>query len=153
MKYVDTKVVFAEVPDEISLAINIANCPNRCDGCHSPYLQKDEGKKLNWGSLNALIHINNGITCVALMGGDNNPKEVNNLAYHIKKTGLKVCWYSGNSTVSKDIQLENFDYIKVGPYMKDRGPLNNKNTNQRFYAVKSMKLVDITNKFWKTGED
>ena len=38
LKYVDTKVVFAEVPDEVTLAINISNCPCHCDGCHSEYL-------------------------------------------------------------------------------------------------------------------
>ena len=27
LKYVDSKVVFAEIPDEITLAINISNCP------------------------------------------------------------------------------------------------------------------------------
>ena len=46
LKYVDTKVTFAEVPDEISLCINISNCPNHCEGCHSPYLAEDIGTEL-----------------------------------------------------------------------------------------------------------
>ena len=46
LKYVDTKVTFSEVPDEISLCISISNCPNHCKGCHSPYLAEDIGKPL-----------------------------------------------------------------------------------------------------------
>ena len=38
LKYLNCQVTFAEVPDEISLCINITNCPNRCPGCHSPEL-------------------------------------------------------------------------------------------------------------------
>jgi predicted enzyme involved in methoxymalonyl-ACP biosynthesis len=46
LKYVDTKVVFVEVPDEITLAISISGCPCFCEGCHSAYLAKDIGKEL-----------------------------------------------------------------------------------------------------------
>ena len=57
IKYVpeDTSVVFAEIPDEITLAINISNCPGSCPGCHSPYLQQDTGEELTAEKLSALI--------------------------------------------------------------------------------------------------
>ena len=35
LKYVNTAVVFQEIPDEVTLAINISGCPCRCPGCHS----------------------------------------------------------------------------------------------------------------------
>lgn len=156
MKYVETKVVFAEVPDEVTLAINISNCPCHCEGCHSPYLAEDVGKPLDWPSLNALIHINHGITCVAFMGGDASPKQVNELAWHVKRMGLKTCWYSGRQELNGAIQLENFDFIKLGPYIPTKGGLDSPNTNQRFYRVKdcwcgtvsSERLQDITYQFW-----
>lgn len=156
MKYVDTKVVFAEVPDEVTLAINISNCPCHCEGCHSPYLAGDVGKPLDWPSLNALININHGITCVAFMGGDASPKQVNELAWHVKRMGLKTCWYSGRQELHDAIQLENFDFIKLGPYIPNKGGLDSPNTNQRFYRVKdcwcgavsSKRLQDITYQFW-----
>lgn len=158
MKYVDTKIVFAEVPDEVTLAINISNCPCHCEGCHSPYLAEDIGKPLNWSSLNALIHINHGITCVAFMGGDASPKQVNELAWHVKQMGLKTCWYSGRQELSKEIALENFDFIKLGPYIPSKGGLDSPSTNQRFYCiedqpwydytVKGKCMRDITYKFW-----
>ena len=38
IKYLETLVAFAEIPDEITLCINITNCPCNCNGCHSSYL-------------------------------------------------------------------------------------------------------------------
>lgn len=149
LKYVDAKVVFAEVPDEITLCINITGCKNGCKNCHSSYLAEDIGKPLNWDSLNALIYINTGISCVAFMGGDNDPKVVNRLAEKVKSLGLKTAWYSGRQELSKDVNLENFDYIKLGPYMEEFGPLNSRTTNQRMYKVHDCELEDITSKFWK----
>lgn len=151
LKYVDTKVVFAEIPDEITLAINISGCPCNCKGCHSSYLAKDIGEPLDLQHLTNLIDSNKGITCVCIMGGDANPSEVDDIAQDIKEyyPELKVGWYSGRQELSKDIELGNFDYIKLGPYIEEFGPLNSKTTNQRFYKVSDGELVDITSKFWK----
>ena len=151
LKYVDTKVVFAEVPDEITLAINISGCPCNCKGCHSSYLAEDIGEPLDLQRLTNLIDSNKGITCVGLMGGDANPSEVDDIAQDIKEyyPELKVGWYSGRQELSKDIELSNFDYIKLGPYIEEFGPLNSKTTNQRFYKVNGKELVDITSRFWK----
>ena len=35
LKYANFDIVFQEVPEEVTLAINISNCPNQCPGCHS----------------------------------------------------------------------------------------------------------------------
>lgn len=151
LKYVDAKVVFAEVPDEVTLAINISNCPCQCKGCHSSYLAQDIGEPLDLQHLTNLIDSNKGISCVCIMGGDANPSEVDDIAQDIKEyyPELKVGWYSGRQELSKDIELGNFDYIKLGPYIEEFGPLNSKTTNQRFYKVSDGELVDITSKFWK----
>lgn len=151
LKYVDTKVVFAEIPDEITLAINISGCPCNCKGCHSSYLAKDIGEPLDLQHLTNLIDSNKGITCVCIMGGDANPSEVDDIAQDIKEyyPELKVGWYSGRQELSKNIELGNFDFIKLGPYIEEFGPLNSKTTNQRFYKVSDGELVDITSKFWK----
>ncbi len=151
LKYVDTKVVFAEIPDEITLAINISGCPCNCKGCHSSYLAKDIGEPLDLQHLTNLIDSNKGITCVCIMGGDANPSEVDDIAQDIKEyyPELKVGWYSGRQELSKDIELSNFDFIKLGPYKEEFGPLNSKTTNQRFYKVSDRELINITSKFWK----
>ena len=155
LKYVDSKVVFAEIPDEITLAINISNCPCHCEGCHSPYLAEDIGEPLDLQHLTNLIDSNKGITCVCIMGGDTNPSEVDDVAQDIKEyyPELKVGWYSGRQELSKDINLENFDYVKLGPYIKDRGPINCETTNQVLLEIEVVQdkvfTKDITAKFWK----
>lgn len=149
MKYVDTKVVMQEVPDEITLAINISNCPCHCKSCHSSYLAQDIGEDLSIERLTQLGTEAEGITCIAFMGGDADPKRVNRLAKWVKEgLDLKVCWYSGRDTISDEINLENFDYIKVGRYDEFLGPLNSITTNQRLYKVIDSRLFDITNRFW-----
>lgn len=151
MKYTDTRIVFAEVPDEITLAINISNCPCHCEGCHSAYLADDIGTPLNEESLAQLLRSNHGISCVAFMGGDADAAEVNALAALAKRAGLKTCWYSGRQELSPLIALEHFDYIKLGPYIPSKGPLNCPTTNQRFYRIHAQRkhLEDITQCFWK----
>lgn len=159
LKFTDTQVTFAEVPDEITLCINISNCPCHCKGCHSAYLAEDIGALLSEAGLTLLIEANRGISCVAFMGGDANPEEINLHAAFIKGMypGIKVAWYSGRQELSKDIDLVNFDYIKLGPYDEDRGPLNKRTTNQKFYKVFHFstgrcELIDITHKFWREDD-
>ena len=165
LKYLNTQVTFSEIPDEITLCINITGCKVGCEGCHSPYLAEDIGKPLiykdthndrtiiNCNPLSELIEANKGITCVCLMGGDSNPEYINILGKVIKCHKLKSAWYSGRQELSEDINLENFDYVKLGPYMKDRGPINCKTTNQILLEIEVVQgkvfTKDITAKFWK----
>ena len=143
LKYVDTMVTFSEVPDEISLCIEISNCPCYCKNCHSSYLAEDIGEELNIHSLKNLIDNNKGITCVSFMGGDSNPSDIDALAQWIKiYYPIKVAWYSGRLELSKEIDLKNFDFIKLGPYIEELGPLNSKTTNQKFYKVESVGYKD-----------
>jgi anaerobic ribonucleoside-triphosphate reductase activating protein len=89
------------------------------------------------------------------MGGDSSPIDISILAKYIKNYhNLKVGWYSGRDYIDDNVlfNLDNFDYIKIGPYIKDRGPLNNINTNQKMFMVdhnRNNTLVNITKKFWK----
>lgn len=152
LKYIDTKVTFSEVPDEITLCIGISGCKIGCKGCHSAYLAEDIGNQLTKTSLKKLIEDNKGISCVAFMGGDSSPIDIIALASWVKiRTSLKTAWYSGRQELNKSVglQLRWFDYIKLGPYIEELGPLNSKTTNQRFYKVNGKELVDITNKFRK----
>ena len=149
LKYVDTKVVFQEVPNEITLAINISNCPCHCKNCHSSYLAQDIGTELTFNEVRKLIKKNSGISCIAFMGGDSEPKRIDALASFVTNHyQLKVAWYSGRQELSNHIDLYNFDYIKLGPYKKELGPLNSRTTNQRFYKVSGKELVDITSRFY-----
>ena len=163
LKYVNTMVTFSEVPNEISLCIEISNCPCHCKGCHSSYLAEDIGEPLYLKNLYRLIDNNEGITCVAFMGGDSSPKELDIMASCIKGLyNLKTAWYSGRQELSDKIHLQWWDFIKLGPYKEECGPLNSKTTNQRFYRVdksdsipagkSNIVLIDETYKFWNNKE-
>ena len=154
LKYLNTAVTFAEFPDEISLCINITGCKIKCQNCHSSYLSEDIGSLLTMRKLKELIESNKGITCIGFMGGDIEPHYINTLAQQVKEsTDLKVGWYSGRQELDKYINPKWFDYIKLGPYIEEKGSLNNPNTNQKMYKVEhnngSDVLINITNKFWK----
>ncbi len=152
MKYTDTQIGFQEFPDEISLLINISNCPFHCPGCHSPELWKDVGTELTVSEFDKLIKNNSGITCVGFMGGV--PKEVDSLASRVrlKYPTLRTGWYYGGTEIPEDVNLFNFDYVKIGPYMKDLGGLDNPNTNQIMYHIVDGLMIDITYEFWKNEE-
>lgn len=157
IKYYNAMVVFEEIPDEITLAINITNCPCRCVNCHSKFLWGDVGTELTFEGLERLIKENDGITCVCFMGGDANPKEINDLATYISTKNmcgyksLKIGWYSGKDELSEDIDISLFDYIKLGHYDEKFGGLDKETTNQRLYKIAHDKesLIDITSKFWR----
>ena len=61
LKYTNTQVVFTEIPNHISLAINISNCQNNCIGCHSPYLKENIGN----GNFEPRIKMSLFVTAVA----------------------------------------------------------------------------------------
>lgn len=152
LKFADYDIVFQEIPNEVTLAINISNCPNHCVGCHSPYLMDDVGELLTEDSLSALMKkYGSAVTCVCFMGGDGDVSMIDSLAQYLKTVSpsLKVGWYSGRTNLPKSLSLLNFDYIKLGPYREDCGPLNSKTTNQHLYQVENGLLTDITHLFWR----
>jgi len=153
LKYVNSGIVFQEIPDEVTLSVNISNCPCRCPGCHSQYLWEDIGEPLTPLVLDQFIACyGKEITCIALMGGDSDPESVCELAryMHVHHPSYKVAWYSGRIRLSKTINLEHFDYYKTGPYIRHLGALRSRTTNQRLYKKQNDgSFVDITSRFWK----
>lgn len=150
MKFIDVKEVFAEIPDEITLAISISGCPIRCKGCHSQYLWGDTGEELTTEVLSTLLERHLGVSCVCFMGGDQDPSGINQLAHWVRShSKVKIAWYSGRSELSPEVELSNMDYIKIGPYDEACGPLNVPTTNQVFYRVVDGELENMTSRFWK----
>lgn len=153
LKFVDFDIVFQEVPNEVTLAINLSLCPNHCEGCHSSFLKEDIGEELTTDRLDEMMEkYGNSITCVSFMGGDGDVVSLARLASYLKRNfkNIKVAWYSGKEDFPECISLEDFDYIKVGPYKKDCGPLNSRSTNQRMYRMSEGEVIeDVTSFFWK----
>ena len=154
LKYVNFDIVFQEIPDEVTLAINISNCPNGCSECHSPFLQRDAGEPITEGFLSSLLYeYGKSITCICFMGGDSEPDEIARFAKFLHRQSLakvKVGWYSGKQKLPPSMPVKYFQYIKLGPYIEQFGPLKSSNTNQRLYMINEREqMEDITSCFWK----
>lgn len=154
LRYTNYNIVFQEIPDEVTLAINISNCPNHCKGCHSPYLWDDIGDPLNEDALCSLLDkYGNAVTCLAFMGGDADPQEVNRLAAWVRSRTegtIKTAWYSGKAKLSGACDPGNFDYVKLGPYVESLGGLRSPASNQRLYRIAGKEMIDITHLFRKS---
>lgn len=150
IKYTNSEIVFEEIPDYISLAINISNCQNRCIGCHSQYLQQNIGTELNENEIDKLVDKNYGINCIVFMGEGNDRVALLHLAQYIKEKykDLKLAIYSGRSNVEEEYD-KLFNFIKTGAYIEEKGPLNKNTTNQRLYKIENGKRIDITSVFWR----
>ena len=153
LKYVNSDIVFQEIPDEVTLAINISNCPCRCPGCHSRYLWEDIGLPLDTAAIDDFVEqYGTDITCIAFMGGDGDPRGVGQLAEYIHEEHpqFHVAWYSGRIRIPSVVSVTDFDYIKIGPYIRHLGPLKEPTTNQRLYRIQpDGQMVDITERFWR----
>ena len=149
LKYESTLIAFTEVPDEISLCINLTCCPCRCKECFEPWLRQDYGSILSFESIRQMRLTNPHVSCICFMGGDNDHKSLYELCARIREElKLKTAVYSGLDSWDATL-AEELDYYKVGSYQPARGPLNNPNTNQRLYKYINNEWIDITNRFQK----
>ena len=151
LKFYNYDIVFQEIPDEVTLAVNLTGCPVHCPGCHSPHLWEDTGDPLDEAALQRMYADYEGeVTCIALMGGDADPASVERLCAWIKESlGLRSSWWSGRTALPEGIDLGHFDYIKTGPYIAEVGGLKSPKTNQRLFHVVDGALEDITFRFWR----
>lgn len=136
IKYVPelTSVVLEEIPDRVTLAVEISNCRGNCPGCHSPFLKEDIGEELTPAVIDALVADNFGVDCFLFLGEGRDPEAICALAAHVRSLGLLAAVYSGRPEVDDAIWAA-FDYVKVGPYVEALGPLNKPTTNQRLYRA------------------
>lgn len=148
LKYVPklTDIVLEEIPHKITLAVEISQCMGLCEQCHSPFLREDIGEELTPEVIDSLIAGNFGINCFLLLGEGKDPEALRILARHLRNAHPNIlsALYSGRAVVEDDL-FDLFDYVKVGPFIPEKGPLNNPATNQRLYFHRQ----DITEEFWR----
>ena len=151
LKYTGTLICFREIPDKVTLAINISNCPNHCIGCHSPYLRNDIGTELTDYELFNLVDSNDGINCICFMGeGRDIPRLVEIMALlKLEYPKIETALYTGSDEFDETIFNGTLDYLKIGHYDDKYGPLDKETTNQRLYHIVDGKRVDITSLFWR----
>lgn len=163
LKFHSYDIYLSEIPDEISLGISVLGCDIHCKDCHSSYLWDinsiDTGTKLNWYFLDELIHYHHNISCILFFGGEWDMYHLSNLLFNIKfwyKNNLSTALYTGRdlnyiNNLNKAYNFYDYlDYLKVGPYIKELGGLQNPNTNQKLYKLsKQITFIDKTSEFWK----
>lgn len=150
LKHKGAAIVLQEVPDEISLAINVSGCTHQCPGCHSKALWDNDGQPLMADLNRLLTPYLPYISCVCFMGGDQDQKELLLLCKILHADGLKTCLYTGCS-LSDLIKplLDELDYVKIGRFIQEKGPLDSPTTNQRMYKKRPDGCwIDITDRFW-----
>ena len=129
-------IVCQEIPDEVTLAVNISCCPNRCPGCHSPWLWEDAGRPLDEALIEELMEsYGSAITCFCFMGGDAAPEEIERITrwIHERWPQIRTGWYSGKDTLPNGFDSSVLDYLKLGPYIAELGGLKSPQTNQKFF--------------------
>lgn len=155
-------IVMQEVPGEVSLAINVTECPYHCVGCHSPHLSESYGKYVKDVLPQALKEYKDLITCVCFMGGDHHPEDLADQCRYIKANfpNLKIALYTGaNSSTGLMESIKYLDYIKLGKYSLVHGGLDSPKTNQVMYkrilsgCPDLPNWEDITHLFWRKHEN
>jgi len=135
------QITTQDVLDEIALAISLSGCPLHCKGCHSSFTwDPNFGEELTNEKFESLIVKNKYISCILFYGGEWQIDRLTELIMIAKKKyNLKVCLYTGlilEEIKQTKIQLLNIlDYIKTGRWIEEKGGLNKKTTNQRYYKI------------------
>ena len=153
-----TGITLAEMPNNISCYVQLANCNIRCSGCHSKFLWK----KINKIDLEHILDYivsskNKGADMFIIFGDINNDISTDDLFYLVKESSsiLPVCIYSGADNIEDALGTNHSDilaylsYIKIGRFDKALGGLSNSNTNQRLFLVVDKQLIDVTKNLFK----
>lgn len=130
-----TYISIHEVPGEVAIILNISGCKNNCKGCHSPELRTLIGCPLSLEHVNFLLNrYKNLITCICFMGGDAHPEELQEYLRLAKAQHYKTCLYTAKEELSFELEAL-LDYVKLGPYVEEKGGLDSITTNQVFLKL------------------
>ena len=134
LKYSNYDVVCQEIPNELSLAFSISGCKIHCAGCHSRHLWEDIGEALTIEAIEEILKLEEGVTCLLLLGGEHEFNTLIRIFMHFHKK-IKTAWYCGLDMIPKDKLgiLDYLDFCKLGHYDMELGGLDSPTTNQRLY--------------------
>ena len=149
--YASASISELEIPMKKSLVIYISNCQYKCKNCHTPYLHRSYGNTLSNNFDMIFNAYYNYFEVVCFMGegkeGINDRNEMIKYCKYIHNKNKLTALYSG-----RDCNIENwmndFDYIKIGSYQEDKGPITEETTNQRLFKKTEKGYKDITSIFW-----
>lgn len=153
----DVSVSLNEIPDHVAVTIELGNCKQGCEGCHSPWCSEKLPYDM-WTDLELLMYkvnkqIKQGANAIVIMGGTHNDIEPAHLieAINVLSCYAPVGLYSGlpDKCVLHSVLMINskLTWLKTGSYHEEYGGLDNPNTNQKFYVKKENEWEDITQVF------
>lgn len=143
-----------EIPDKIAIAVEIGNCKQHCRGCHSPWLsiplQHD-----SWMELETLMYdvhkkVKQGADAIVLMGGTANGIKPDELveAINVLSCYAPVGLYSG---LPYSANIHNYlrehaklTWLKTGEFIEEKGGLDKKDTNQKFFVNQNGNWMEVT---------
>ncbi|MBS5519638.1 MAG: radical SAM protein [Acidaminococcus intestini] len=148
-------ITLGEIPNKVALFFELGNCNAGCEGCHSKHLWLDCKEPMSLKEILELTkeYKNEGAEAVLLMGGTTNGIPIDDLVatiYHLSNI-LPVGLYSGSDDMHLHLELVNrtfLKWLKIGSYQKDKGGLDSKDTNQRFFEFdEGGSVIDRTKDF------
>lgn len=150
LRFTVERVVWLEVPGEVSLAFTISGCPLRCKGCHSSESRNpNAGQLLTEEYFLARLQQYQGlISCVLFLGGEWQPTELIHLLRIAREQQLNTCLYTGFEIIAPDL-LPYITYLKTGPWVAELGGLDSPTTNQRFTDLRTQENLNY--KFLKNS--
>lgn len=140
----DVCVSFKEHPDYLNLTLFISGCPRACKGCSWHSIKVDAHKFDEEAFTQLLSNYKNKIENVVFLGGDWLGKGLLPFIKIAHSFNFSVCLYSGADSITElDAEvLKNLEWLKLGSWKADLGPLTSPTTNQRFYKLADGKIVD-----------
>lgn len=143
MRFSAEAMVFQEVPGEVALAFTITGCPVGCKGCHSAdSWPAERGHLLTKTHLEQQFSRYRGlITAVLFLGGEWYPAQLKEFLQLAQSEGLATCLYTGLTDVEAELK-QHLDYLKTGPWIAEYGGLTSPITNQRFYDLRTGKVLN-----------
>jgi len=143
MNYLTRRILFQEIPEEISLSYLITGCPLRCVGCHSTDSWNSRaGHQLNSTQLQKdILKYKDWVTCVLFMGGEWEASELENLLDLCISQGIKTALYTGLDVIAPSI-LQRLTFLKTGSYRADLAGLDSLNTNQKLIEVNTGRTLN-----------
>ena len=120
LKVASSSVVFAEIPDEICLALEISGCPCHCEGCSSPWLADDVGAEVDAEWIADELSKHPDVSAVLFMGGDAFPEDVAAMCDAVHGLGYKTAMYSGRDFLDVEL-MRHLDYVKIGRFILPKG--------------------------------
>lgn len=143
-------ITFNEVPDKMAVYLELGDCKQNCKGCHSPELQspdvhyQDSDFIRNW----VVDQIDSGANAIVVLGGTtsrNLPTE--DLIVFLQDLAriAPVCLYSGRDDEISDKTIAyagGCSWLKTGSYQEKLGGLDSPITNQKFYYISDVGVLD-----------